>query len=84
MASAVSRAKLRKLVTREFSAEAAIGDVAQIATLVRDQARAAQIDVPLIESTARLFESARARGLRELDMAAVLQAAPVNFELRSS
>ena len=73
MASAVSRAKLRKLVTREFSAEAAIGDVTQIAALVRDQARAVQMEAPLIESAARLFEAARARGLRELDMAAVLQ-----------
>jgi 3-hydroxyisobutyrate dehydrogenase len=79
MASAVSRAKMRKLLTQDFSAEAAIGDVTQIAALVRDQARAAQTDAPLIESAARLFEAARARGLRDLDMVAVLQPPPAAF-----
>ena len=77
MASAVSRTKLDKLLARDFSAQAAIGDVAGIAKLVRDQAAAAHIDAPLIEASVRLFDAARARGLSALDMAAVLQPTPV-------
>lgn len=72
MASAVSRIKLQKLLSRDFTVQAAIRDVAQIAVLVREQARATQVDAPLIESAARSFEAAHARGLSELDMAAVL------------
>lgn len=73
MASAVSRAKLHKLVTGDFSAQAAIGDVAKIAELVRQQALDTDADAPLIEVTARMFAAARAHGLSDLDMAAVLQ-----------
>jgi 3-hydroxyisobutyrate dehydrogenase len=76
MASAVSRTKLDKLLARDFSAQAAIGDVAGIARLVRDQARAANIDAPLIQASMRLFDAARARGLSALDMVAVWQPAP--------
>lgn len=73
MASPVSRAKLDKLLRRDFSPQAAIHDVAGIANLARDQARAGGLDAPLIEATSRLFAEARARGLDRLDMAAVLQ-----------
>lgn len=73
MASAVSRMKLGKLVTGDFSAQATIRDVATIAELVRDQARAAGTDAPLIEVTARHFRLAVERGMGALDMAAVLQ-----------
>jgi 3-hydroxyisobutyrate dehydrogenase len=76
MASTVSRAKLGKLLAAEFSAQAAIHDVAKIATLVRDQARAGGMDAPLIEATARLYAEARTRGLDRLDMVAVLQPGP--------
>lgn len=76
MASPVSRAKLDKLLQRDFSPQAAIHDVAAIAALVRDQARAGGVDVPLAETTARLFAEARERGLAGLDMAAVFQPAP--------
>lgn len=82
MASTVSRTKLRKLMSHDFAAEAAIGDVAKIAALVRDQARGAQVDAPLIESAALLFEAARVRGLSDLDMVAVLQPAPSTSELQ--
>jgi 3-hydroxyisobutyrate dehydrogenase len=76
MASDVSRSKLDKLLSRDFSAQAAIHDVAAIAALVRDQARSGGVDVPLAETTARLFADARERGLAGLDMAAVFQPAP--------
>lgn len=72
MASAVSRAKLGKLVTRDFSAQAAIRDVSQIAVLVRDQAREARADALLIDIAARMFATAQWQGRAALDMAAVL------------
>ena len=76
MASAVSRAKLEKLVRHDFSSQAAIGDVAQIASLVADQARTSTQAAPLILECERLFADARARGLSGFDMAAVFQMAP--------
>lgn len=76
MASAVSRGKLAKLLTRDFSAQAAIGDVAQIARLVRAEVRAAGVPAPHIEAAASLFGAAQQRGLAALDMAAVLQPTP--------
>jgi len=76
MASAVSRAKLEKLVERDFAPQAAIRDVAQIAGLVAAQARSAGVPAPLIAECERLFAAAHQRGLSGLDMAAVLQPAP--------
>ena len=73
MASAVSRAKLQKMVTGDFSAQAAIGDVAKIAELARQQALGTGADAPLIEAAARLYAAAHTHGLSDLDMAAVLQ-----------
>lgn len=73
MASAVSRAKLDKLVTGNFAPQAAIGDVAKIAELVQRQARGAGAEVPLIDAATRLFAAACARGLSSLDMVAVLE-----------
>jgi len=73
MASVVSRGKLEKLLARDFTAQAAIGDVAQIAALVRDQARVAKIQAPLIEAAAAMFDAARGRGLAAIDMIALLQ-----------
>jgi 3-hydroxyisobutyrate dehydrogenase len=83
MASPVSRAKLDKLLQRDFSPQAAIHDVAAIAALVRDQARWGGVDVPLAETTARLFAEARDRGLAGLDMAALFQPAPRASEARA-
>lgn len=73
MASSVSRAKLQKLVTTEFTPEAAIRDVGQIACLARDQALSAGAETDLIGGAARMFASAQRRGLSDLDMSAVLQ-----------
>ncbi len=75
MASDVSRSKLDKLLQRDFSPQAAIHDVAGIARLAREQARAAGVDAPLIDAAARMFDDALRRGLAPLDMAAVLQPA---------
>jgi 3-hydroxyisobutyrate dehydrogenase len=73
MASVVSRGKLEKLLVSDLSAQAAIGDAARIAALVREQARASSREAPLIDAAARLFDAARTRGLASLDMIAVLQ-----------
>jgi len=73
MASAVSRAKLEKLVARDFAPQAAIRDVAQIAALVADQARVSGVDAPMIRECERQFAAARERGLGDCDMAAVRQ-----------
>ncbi len=73
MASAVSRIKLDKLVSGDFTAQAAIRDVATIADLAAAQAHGAGVEAPLIELAARLFRRAHAGGLGALDMAAVLQ-----------
>jgi len=73
MASPVSRAKLHKLVTGDFSPQAAIRDVSQIAYLVREQARDAGADALLIDVATRMFATARWHGLSDLDMTAVLQ-----------
>jgi len=71
MASDVSRAKLEKLVQEEFAPQAALGDVANIARLVMDQATRAGAYAPLMERTADLFRTAEASGHGDLDMAAV-------------
>lgn len=76
MASAVSRAKLQKLVDGDFGAQAAIRDVAVIAELVRQQARAAGAETPLIDVVTRLYAAADRRGLSDLDMVALLNGTP--------
>lgn len=75
MASPVSRIKLAKLASRDFSAQASIRDVAQIAALVRNQARSTGAPVPLIDSAVALFADANARGLSAQDMIALHQPA---------
>ena len=73
MASTVSRTKLQKILEEDFSPQAAIRDVADIAALVQDQAKEANVDNPLIGVAARMYADARDRGLSDLDMSAVLQ-----------
>ncbi len=74
MASAVAAAKLDKLVANEFSPQAAIRDVAQIASLVASQAHEAGAHAPVIGTCIELFAEALTNGSAELDMAAVLGA----------
>lgn len=71
MASAVSRAKLEKLVTGDFTVQASISDVAMNCRLVAGAARRAAVATPLLDVTNELFSDAVARGLGHLDMAAV-------------
>ncbi|MEI9991037.1 MAG: NAD(P)-dependent oxidoreductase [Rhizomicrobium sp.] len=74
MASAVSRAKGRKLVARDFAVQAAARDVLKNSRLVAAAARAAGIATPLLDASDALYGEAVAQGLGEADMAAVIRA----------
>lgn len=74
MASAVSRAKLDKLVRADFSPQAAIRDVAGIADLVLAECERGGADTPLIRRSAELFRTAATSGHGDEDMAAVIRA----------
>lgn len=84
MASTVSRAKLGKLVHREFSPQAALGDVNTIAALVLAQCEGSGSDAPLIRQCASLYRAALADGHGHEDMTAVVHAfssqSPVRME----
>ncbi len=72
MASAVSKAKLPKLIAKEFSVQASIRDVLMNNRLVAQAARDAGIASPLLDVCHALFAETEASGHGELDMAAVL------------
>jgi len=74
MASDVSRAKAAKLLTGDFSAQAAILDVLKNNRLIADQARAGGIATPLIDACHTLYGETAALGYGDQDMTAVLRA----------
>lgn len=74
MASAVSRAKLGKLVAADFSAQAAVRDVGTITQLVAAQCRQAGAAAPLIEHCVALYRTAAAGRHADDDMVAVIHA----------
>lgn len=74
MASIVSRTKLDKLVSRDFSPQAAIRDVSTITELVLGQCEGSGQDTPLIRQCALLYQQALAKGHGDEDMAAVIHA----------
>jgi len=74
MASAVSRAKGRKLVARDFAVQAAARDVLKNSRLVAEAARSAAIATPLLDISNALYGETVAQGLGEVDMAAVIRA----------
>ncbi|MEO7324231.1 MAG: NAD(P)-dependent oxidoreductase [Dokdonella sp.] len=74
MASDVSRIKLDKIMHDDFTPQAAIRDVRNIARLVADQSASAGVDAPLIRRCVDLFDRAAKNGFAELDMIAVVKA----------
>ena len=70
LGSSVAAAKLDKMVRRDFTPQAAIGDVVKNARLVAEAAAA--IDAPLLRESLARFEAVRADGGGALDMAAIL------------
>ena len=80
MASAVSRAKGRKLVSRDFAVQAAARDVFKNSRLVAEAARAAGLATPLLDASDALYGETVALGLGEKDMAAVIRAVEARSE----
>jgi 3-hydroxyisobutyrate dehydrogenase len=74
MASAVSRAKAAKLLTRDFAVQAAIVDVLKNNRLIAEQARATGMATPLLDACHALYGETAALGHGGADMAAVLYA----------
>lgn len=74
MASDVSRVKLGKLVTQDFSVQAAITDVLKNSRLVAEAARSAGIASPLLDASHALYGETEAQGLGASDMVAVIRA----------
>ena len=74
MASAVSTVKLAKLLSRDFTAQAAVKDVHTNTRLIASAARQAGARSPLLDVTRELFRKTEDAGLGALDMAAVVTA----------
>jgi 3-hydroxyisobutyrate dehydrogenase len=74
MASSVSKLKAAKLVVRDFSVAASIGNVLENNRLVAEAARAAHIETPLLDECHALYRETLELGHGEEDMAAVLHA----------
>jgi 3-hydroxyisobutyrate dehydrogenase len=74
MASAVSRVKVEKLVSRDFSVQASLRDVLMNNRLIAESARSAGIASPLLDACHQLFGEAVALGHGAEDMAAVVRA----------
>ena len=74
MASDVSRVKIGKLLSRDFSRQAGISDVLKNNRLVADAARAADIASPLLDACLALYTETDASGFGGEDMAAVIRA----------
>jgi 3-hydroxyisobutyrate dehydrogenase len=74
MASAVSRAKLAKLVAGDWAVQAGAADVLMNAELVVTAARQAGVATPLADAARELFAETVEGGWGDLDMVAVLAA----------
>jgi 3-hydroxyisobutyrate dehydrogenase len=74
MASAVSSAKVAKLVAADFTVQASISDVLMNNRLVAEAARAAGVASPLLDVCHALYGETEASGHGGLDMAAVVMA----------
>jgi 3-hydroxyisobutyrate dehydrogenase len=74
LGSDVARAKLPKMISRDFAPEASILDVCKNAGLVADTAASARIDAEVLGSARRIFDGLLHAGSAKLDMAAVITA----------
>jgi 3-hydroxyisobutyrate dehydrogenase len=74
MASGISRVKTAKLLTRDFTAQAAIADVLKNNQLTTQAARRAGIASPVLDVCHALFEETVALGWGPFDMITVLAA----------
>jgi 3-hydroxyisobutyrate dehydrogenase len=74
MASAVSKIKLEKLVSNDYSVQAAVRDVHYNSRLISGAVREMGFSSPLIDVSTALFERAEQLGYGAEDMAAVVKA----------
>jgi 3-hydroxyisobutyrate dehydrogenase len=74
MASAISRVKILKLVTRDFDVQASIVDVLKNNRLIAEAAREAKVASPLLDVCYALYGETLALGYGQADMAAVIHA----------
>jgi 3-hydroxyisobutyrate dehydrogenase len=74
LGSGVARAKLCKMISRDFTPQASIRDVCKNAGLVADTAAAARLEAQVLNSARRLFDGVLQGGGAELDMASVITA----------
>jgi 3-hydroxyisobutyrate dehydrogenase len=74
MASDFSRIKIPKLVTRDFSPQAATADALNSQRTIAAAARAAGVATPLLDAGIQLYEEALELGNGRLDMVSVLGA----------
>lgn len=81
MASSVSRGKVRKLVERDFSVQAAVDDVLENNRLIVTAARRARLASPLLDVCHALYGEAVGLGLGGADMAAVVRAIEARTDL---
>jgi 3-hydroxyisobutyrate dehydrogenase len=80
MASAVSRMKAPKLLTRDFTVQAAAADVLKNNRLIAEAARSAGLASPLLDVCHALFGETVAQGYGHEDMVAVLRALETRTE----
>jgi 3-hydroxyisobutyrate dehydrogenase len=81
LASAVSRTKAAKLLTGDFSVQAAILDVLKNNCLIAEQARSSSLASPLLDVCHALYGETAALGHGDADMAAVLYAIEARTEM---
>ena len=74
MASDLSRGKTAKLLTQDFSVQAAISNVLESTRLITEAANDGGIASPLIDVCHALYSEARALGLESDDIVAVIRA----------
>jgi 3-hydroxyisobutyrate dehydrogenase len=74
LCSEVAKAKLVKMIGRDFAPQASIRDVCKNAGLVADTAGAAKLDAQVLGSARRLFDGVLQSGGADLDMAGVITA----------
>lgn len=82
MASAVSRAKLGKLLAGDFEVQASISNVLYNNRLIAAQARVGRVASPLLDVCHALFAETERLGFGTQDMAAVRQAIAARTESR--
>lgn len=74
LASDVSRVKVRKMITREFSVQASIANVLTNVGLIAQAARDKGVASPILNACHALFAETNESGFADEDMAAVIRA----------